>query len=212
MISREEWTGHQHFELNWWTENSDTFGEEYKQTHVYAPRMGLSGVQDGGRWPIYDMHGFNILDVGGGPVSLLLKTRGAGKMHIVDPCEYPAWTQERYEAAGIHVYRMPAEDFKVQNAQVTYDEAWCYNVLQHTIDPEKVVAMMRRKAKLVRWFEWIDMPPHEGHPHELKADLLDQWLGDGVGYHHVEDIHHPATITDPKPWFIGRASFGYRTA
>ena len=208
MISNEEWQGHQHFELNWWTENADTFGEEYKQVHVYAPRMGLSGFQDGGRWPIYDMQGLSVLDVGGGPVSMLLKTRNAGMRVVVDPCEYPDWTITRYQTAGITLSRTPAEKFNWKGKR--FDEAWIYNVLQHTMDPEAVIEMMKRQAKLIRVFEWIDMPPHEGHPHELKADLLSGWLGEGEGWCDVEDVKHPATITDEKPWFIGRAFFGYR--
>jgi len=32
-------------------------------------------------------------------------------------------------------------------------------------------------GKIVRIFEWIDIPAHEGHPHELTRKNLDLWLG-----------------------------------
>jgi hypothetical protein len=71
------------------------------------------------------------------------------------------------------VYRRRGEDIAMDG----WDEAWCYNVLQHVDDPALVVANARKAAKLVRLFEWIGIPPHEGHPHMLTGPLLREWLG-----------------------------------
>lgn len=30
---------------------------------------------------------------------------------------------------------------------------------------------------MLRIFEWLDIPAHDGHPQELKKDLLDKWIG-----------------------------------
>jgi hypothetical protein len=58
-----------------------------------------------------------------------------------------------------------------------YDEAWIYNCLQHTDDPELIIQNALRAAKTLRIFEWADIPPHEGHPIELSKEKLDRWIG-----------------------------------
>ncbi len=163
----------QEFERDWWGDCGNTFGEETKQL-VYASLMGIERSHDGSHSPYsFDMQGKKILDVGGGPVSLLLKCRNLGGGKVVDPCPYPEWTRDRYAAAGIAYARMPAE----QMDESGWDEAWIYNVLQHVQDPEVIVRNARRAAKVVRLFEWVDVPPHEGHPHTLTAEALSKWLG-----------------------------------
>lgn len=58
-----------------------------------------------------------------------------------------------------------------------FQEAWVYNVLQHVMDPEKIIQVAKRAARVIRLFEWIDIPPHPGHPHELTEANLSKWLG-----------------------------------
>lgn len=106
---------------------------------------------------------------------MLLKTCNGGKRTVVDPGTYPDWIVGRYAAAGIEYVRQPAEHFVGGG----YDECWIYNVLQHVQSPAHVIGSARA-ARLVRVFEWIDLPPYEGHLHELKALDLDFWL-DGTG-------------------------------
>lgn len=163
------WAEEQHFEAEWWGNCANTLGEQFKHP-TYARLMGMEFVNDGGRYVI-DRYGKSILDIGGGPTSMLLAT-WADRRTVVDPCPYPEWTRARYEAAGIEVVGSMGEDFV---ADQTYDEAWCYNVLQHTRDPREVIANMRRSARVIRMFEWVDEPPHEGHPHELKSAELAMW-------------------------------------
>ncbi len=69
---------------------------------------------------------------------------------------------------------MPAENIKPGDV---YDEVWIYNVLQHTMNPKKIIKNAVASGKLVRIFEWLNTPPHEGHPQTLRADKLDKWLG-----------------------------------
>lgn len=168
---------HQKFEQAWWGDCLNTYGEETKQ-RAYAPRMGLDLIVDQrtGQWPWIDLGGRTVVDLGGGPVSLLLKAinRGAG-CTIVDPCPYPEWTVARYGYADIRVEPIPAEVFERDDE---FDEAWIYNCLQHVEDPAKIVENARRAAGIVRIFEWIETPPTLGHPHTLTADRLDTWLGE----------------------------------
>lgn len=183
----ENWHDHQDFESDWWGTCVNTFGEETKQI-TYAQRMGLKTVVTDGHWPVYDMLGKSVLDLGGGPVSMLLKCINLGVATVVDPCAYPPWIDERYAIAGINYYRVAAEDLLPTAGLLptpTFDECWIYNVLQHVRDPEQIIYNARASADLVRVFEWIDIPAHLGHPHELKAAQLSRWLG---GYGTVETL------------------------
>jgi 2-polyprenyl-3-methyl-5-hydroxy-6-metoxy-1,4-benzoquinol methylase len=166
------WTEAQEFERNWWGSCSNTFQEEIKQL-TYAHKMGLTAFSSGGHWPVYDLQGKSVLDIGGGPVSILLKCINLGICEVADPCEYPSWVRNRYERAGIIYNLFKGEDLPL----FEYDEVWIYNVLQHVEDPELIIHNAKRIASTIRIFEWIDMAPSEGHPQELKEEELNKWLG-----------------------------------
>lgn len=168
---RVSWDREQHFEAGWWGDCANTLGEQFKHP-TYARLMGMQFINDGGKY-FLDQTGRSVVDFGGGPCSMLLATRAEHRT-VVDPCPYPDWTVDRYLAAGIDLHRCPAEEFGPDRI---YDEAWCYNVLQHTQDPKTVIDVMLRSAKMIRMFEWVNLPPHEGHPHELKSELLAEWGG-----------------------------------
>lgn len=157
----------------WWGDCANTFHEEQKQL-VYAKRMGLQADWTCGHPPAFDVGGRAIMDIGGGPVSLLLKCVNIGTAKVVDPGRFPQWTTDRYLAHGVAYERRRGEDIVVKQL---YDEAWIYNVLQHADDPECVIANARAVADVIRLFEWIDIPAYDGHPHELSQEKLEKWLG-----------------------------------
>jgi hypothetical protein len=119
------------FEAQWWGNCCNTYGEESKQM-VYANRMGLKFENDH-----INVRGKKILDIGGGPVSLLLKTWDLGAGKVVDPSRYPEWTLERYKCKGIDVDVANAESITDIEQ---WDEVWIYNVLQHVQDPTRAQA------------------------------------------------------------------------
>ncbi len=167
------WAEDNEWERGWWGDCLITFGEENKQL-LYAARMGLVIAPDPDeKWPKYDLGGRSVVDIGGGPVSILLKCVNGGRLTVVDPCRFPNWVEARYEAAGIDWQVIPAEEWDGEG----YDEAWLYNVLQHTMDPERIVANARRAASVVRVFEFPYTAPHTGHPQTLMPAQMDEWLG-----------------------------------
>lgn len=174
------WDEDNEWERNWWGDCLNTFAEEAKQI-TYAHRMGLQMHVDKyfyEKWPSYNLEGKNILDIGGGPASMLLKTVNRGpSCTVVDPCGYPAWTMNRYAAAGIRYIQQPGEE-RIYGPY--FDECWIYNCLQHTMDPEKIIQNARASASVIRIFEWIDRLPCVGHPQTLTASALDRWLS-GTG-------------------------------
>jgi len=185
MVKQNE---HQIWESSWWGDCSSTYYEETKQ-FVYSRLMQLE-FQPDNAGPRIDLQGKSVLDIGGGPVSILLKTKNRGNSLIVDPCDYPDWVTARYMTNGdLRLWKVNGEDImenaEIQNGKV-YDEVWIYNVLQHTIDPEKIIQNARKVSKIIRIFEWIDTGTSLGHPHELKEETLNKWLG-GIG--HVQQLN-----------------------
>ena len=159
-------------ETEWWGDCTKSFHEEQKQL-VYASRMGLRPNWSGAHPPTFDLMGRSIIDIGGGPVSLLLKCVNFSRATVIDPGAWPGWVLGRYAAAGIGYRRQRGEDFSVLSA----DEVWIYNTLQHVDDPEKVISKARECARTIRLFEWIGIPAYEGHPQELQREPLEEWLG-----------------------------------
>ncbi len=171
-MQQSDWDKEQVWERNWHGKCLNTFGEEAKQI-TYAHRMGLINRPQDGKWPVYDANGKSILDIGGGPVSLLLKTVNRGLSLVIDPCSYPEWVKARYKEAKIHYPGVLAEDY-VPDKQ--FDEVWIYNVLQHVKDPAKVLEVAKASTSLIRLFDWIDTPVSPGHPHTITEQFLQKQL------------------------------------
>jgi hypothetical protein len=170
------WEEHQSWESGWHGDCLVTYWEETKQLE-YAGKMGIEAEVILGKYPFYNFQAKRILDIGGGPISMLLKAKDKGDFTIVDPCDYPEWVMKRYTDNGITFLKQKAEDIDVTK---TYDLVLDYNVLQHTDDPEKIINNARKISKIIRIFEWIETEITPGHPHSFKKEQLDSWLG-GVG-------------------------------
>ena len=171
------WNEAQAWENDWHGSCINTYGEEEKQL-VYAKKMGMHMFHNGKSPYNIDMQGKSVIDIGGGPASLLLKCINLGAATVVDPLIVPQWVLDRYAIADIVHMNMPAEDMHGDlQYQETYDESWLYNCLQHTQDPAKIIDNAKKISRLIRIFEWIDTPTNIGHPHSLTAKNLDSWLG-----------------------------------
>lgn len=158
---------HYEFERSYWGNCCNTFDEEQKH-YVYGRLMGLPVVHYS-----FDANNKRILDIGAGPVSMLLKTINLEKGKVVDPIQYPDWTVQRYAAHNIEVEVGRGEDIQEQG----WDEVWIYNCLQHADDPAKIIYNAKKAAPILRFFEWINIPAHDGHPHELTEATLNKWIG-----------------------------------
>ena len=166
-MSAQEW------ERQWWGTCQNTYGEEEKQL-VYARKMGLEFFHDGKSPYNIDMHGQSVLDIGGGPCSLLLKCVNV-KGTVLDPLLHslPDWVLARYRGIPITLLPIRGEDLD----GYVFDEVWMYNVLQHTENPELVIQNAMKAGRLIRIFEWIDTPANVGHPNSLSEAKLGIWLG-----------------------------------
>lgn len=176
-----KWQKAQDWEAEWHHRMAtNTYNEETKQFE-YAKRMGIEMYSTPETPYNFSNHG-KVLDIGGGDTSILLKVEDPANCVVVDPCDYAHWILERYASKGIHFIKIKGEDIDFSG----FDEVWIYNVLQHVEDPEKVIKNARRAGRLIRLFEWIDLPVCDGHIHTLTRANLDKWL-DGHGK--VEDLN-----------------------
>lgn len=174
----QTWEEATKWEADWHGNCVNSLGEEYKQI-AYAKRMGLKPFHNGKSPFNFNLNGASVLDIGGGPYSLLLKCENVGNATVVDPCDYPSWVNARYDAAKIERLKIKGEDLTAF-MHLKYDEVWLYNCLQHTEDPERIIANARKIGKIIRIFEWIETGVAAGHLHNLTEANLNAWLG-GIG-------------------------------
>jgi hypothetical protein len=117
--------------------------------------------------------GRSVLDIGGGPQPIVAwPTLPLAGRTLLDPLAIAE--DEPVLFAGVHVVHDRAEEYDGP----IFDEAWGYNVLQHVVDPVRVLAVAMAHARRVRWFEWVDQPISLVHPHTITAAtfrLLDAW-------------------------------------
>ena len=175
MKKPPEWEKALNWEREWWGDCTNTYNEEIKQLQ-YATRMGLDQFREKtpriGQGFRFNLRGKSILDIGGGPVSLLLKCSNFSRAVVVDPCKFPDWILERYKVHDIEFINSPAEEIDLSG----FDEVWIYNVLQHVVDPDEVMKRAKKAGKVVRMFEWINTPVNEGHLHTLTNARLTKYF------------------------------------
>ena len=188
IAKRKDWINATKWECDWWSDCTNTLYEEIKQK-VYAAKMGLRFVPTHKTPYNIMLDNLSVVDVGGGPCSLLLKSLGGQSLTVLDPCKYPDWVVSRYKAKGIEFVNKMGEDSDAITQVM--DECWCYNVLQHTNEPSVIAQNMRKWGKLIRVFEWINTPISHGHIHTLTSDKLNEWFG-GIGK--VEKVNEGGCI------------------
>ena len=184
-----KWEKAQEWELDWHSNCINSFHEEEKQL-VYAEKMGLIPTPTPKTPVNFDLDGKSVLDIGGGAYSLLLKCVNFSHGTVVDPlmAKHPKWVKARYAEAGIVAVSETGEKFK---SNMTYDEVWIYNVLEHVKSPKKVIDKTLELGRVVRIFEWLDTRENTGHPHTLKEKQLNKWLG---GSGKVEKVNRGGAV------------------
>lgn len=131
----------------------------------------------------------SVLDVGGGPSSLLLGLPAMARRTVLDPLTFNESDEERYRAEGILRDTTPAEKY----AGAPHEEVWLYNCLQHVMDPTAVLDMCAKKAvRAIRLFEWVNVPTDELHLHTLSSRAIVAAL-QARGFHADRSVEGTAT-------------------
>ena len=137
-----------------------------------------------------DAHaGHKVLEVGVGAGNILEQVRGCD-LYGIDISEYIIEKAKRRLGDRATILRADGEDLPFEDA--TFDRVYCSEVLEHVIDPKKVVAEMRR---VVRDDGTVVVSvPNEGMINNLKRIVFKTGplgrfiLQTGEGYESVEDM------------------------
>lgn len=169
MTTAQVWSRAQQAERDYWCPtDADAWvmrrAAEQEQLALYAGLLGVTSETVRGR---------SVLDLGCGPQGLLLTMAPFLRRGMaVDPLMFAARDEARYAVAGIVRVVEPAETFRAPHEE-RFDEVWCYNVLQHVMDPERVLETAQAHAGCVRLFEWLHVPASVVHPHVITAPLIE---------------------------------------
>lgn len=149
-------------ELKFWSTYSSHLCEFDKQTYC-ASKMGLKFSPYS-----FDLAGKSVLEIGAGPQGLVLRCVN-GMCKVIEPLGYPQWVWDRYKYFGVAYEKTRVEDMK----ETGWDEVWVVNVLQHVDDLELTLEKIAASAKVLRIFEWLNIPADDVHQHTLTKEILD---------------------------------------
>lgn len=102
-------------------------------------------------------------------------------------------------AMPVTIINMPAEIIVTAGGQPNMDEIWLFNLLQHVMDPNRVVEVCKDclvPGGVIRFFEPINTEIDTCHPHSMTQQDYIEWFGDAVRIYSppvaVRDFHtHP---------------------
>lgn len=115
------------------------------------------------------------------------------KIVEIGPADYPALAYCSDIGESFVIEPMPSEVLKTFNIPIVTDcaedvfyqadEVWLMNVLQHTIDPNKIIERAKKQAKVIRFFEPINYGVDECHLWNFTLEDFKNWFGDSVEYY-----------------------------
>lgn len=174
-ISHDRWLAAQAAERTFHTETFEEgyahYNDSYRQ---YFQHLGI----------VYDLQNKNIVEIGPADFPALAYCINRGNScFIIEPMP-----SEHLKRFSIFILAMMAED-----AIYEADEVWLFNVLQHVVDPYKIVERAKAQSKVIRFFEPINYGTNECHPWNLTMAMFKEWFGDSVKHYpagqNVQNFH-----------------------
>lgn len=122
---------------------------------------------------IFDMKGRSIIDLCGGPSSLLLRCCNFSRAVVVDPGNFPDYISNRYKQHNIEWIKIPAEEFVYDQ---DFDECLLYNALAHVYNPFLILLNAKKHCNTLRIIEGLYSGTNENHPQDLTQIGFEQTL------------------------------------
>lgn len=166
MVTKEVWDKAQIEERKFHTEGfhegREHYGLSYEQYFKYL------GIE-------YDLQGKNIIEIGPADFPALAYCKNLGEgCAVIEPMP-----SENLKLSGLKIINAMAED-----VEYDADEVWLMNVLQHVIDPTKIVERAKKQSKVIRFFEPVNYGIDVCHPWNLTLDMFTEWFGiENVNYY-----------------------------
>jgi hypothetical protein len=156
-------------ELLFWSHYSNHICELDKQSFC-AKQIGIFETNDPTPY-VVDLQGKSVLEIGAGPNGLCLRAQN-GRRKVIDPAEYPEWVWDRYKYFGVEYENIMAENMNESG----WDEVWLVNCMQHVTNPDKVMENIKKAGKVLRIFEWLNIPVDACHHHTFTREWYDTRL------------------------------------
>jgi len=144
-----------------------------KHDYYHAPDTSLN------------MSNLKALDVGGGPVSILLRTNKLrGNQHsgidvgvVIDPLIITEHQKLRYKYYGLNFIQDQAENINKYFLEKGYfDECFIYNCLQHVENPLKILDRISFVSKKIRIAEPLYIPKDKLHIHTFDENYFNNYF------------------------------------
>lgn len=183
-MSQEQWKIANNAESDYW-EIFTCELETFKYQEQYIDAMGIRNDYFHPPDNSLNMSGLNVIDVGGGPSSILLRTNHLrGNQHsglangvVIDPLVITEHQKLRYEYYGIELIQDQAENIdKYYSEKGYFDECFIYNCLQHVLDPIQILDKATYISKRIRIAEPLNIPTDHMHLHMFTKDYFDNYF------------------------------------
>lgn len=175
-ISLERWREAQYAERACHSTDLNNNPGHYADTYkTYFKYLGLGT----------DLEGLHVIEIGPAMHPALAICKNYGQSIIIEPMG-TAVLEEFCKQNSIKFISQPVETLsyieEIDDMENVL-EVWLFNVMQHVIDPEKVVARCKDIADRIRFFEPINTPVEAHHPHSFTGDDYVRWFGDSVQFY-----------------------------
>lgn len=165
-ITQERWAEAQEAERRFHNDPKDVALVKYSES--YSQYFKWLGIDP-------DLKGKSIIEIGPADVPALYFCENYSQSCIIEPMPSTLLYELVFDLP-ICLSMVVAEDNDINNC----DEVWLFNVLQHVLDPDKVVDNCKKWAKTIRYFEPVDQPISDCHPHAPTQDDFKRWFGDAA--------------------------------
>lgn len=122
-----------------------------------------------------DLKGKSVIEIGPGRIAGLLFCSNFKLSYILEPTEYEG-VDHLYKRENLLVWKKTAEEIDLPRV----DEVWLFNLLQHVQDPDLLIEKCKQVAKVIRFFEPVDLPTNLEHPFTFSMDDFKGYFGDCV--------------------------------
>ncbi len=163
MVTIETWAAAQIEERKFHTEGFHEGREHYELSYnQYFEYLGIEK----------DLKGKKVIEVGPADFPALAYCFNGTDCAVIEPMP-----SDNLKLSGLTIIKEMAEDVVYEA-----DEVWMLNLLQHVLNPDKIVERAKKQSKVIRFFEPINYGIDACHPWNLTMDMFKNWFGD-VNYY-----------------------------
>jgi hypothetical protein len=122
-----------------------------------------------------DLNQKSVVEIGPARIAGLLFCTNYSKSYIIEPTPYDG-IDHLYQNKNLKIIKEKAEICNFPNV----DEVWILNLMQHVQDPDKLIDIAKKKSKIIRFFEPIDLSTNNEHPYSFSEQDYKNYFGDCV--------------------------------